>query len=55
MAAKKSSVLDLSKYVDTELRVKFLGGREVVGILKGYDALFNLVLDNSVETIRVLA
>ena len=35
----KKSVLDMSKFMDKEVRVKFMGGREVVGTLKGYDAL----------------
>jgi len=32
--------------------VKFAGGREVVGTLKGYDQLVNLVLDDCKETMR---
>ncbi|OAO17128.1 U6 snRNA-associated Sm-like protein [Blastocystis sp. ATCC 50177/Nand II] len=38
--------------MNKSLRVKFAGGREVVGILKGYDALMNLVLDDCVEYLR---
>jgi len=38
--------------MDKSVRVKFTGGREVTGVLKGYDQLVNLVLDDSVETIR---
>ena len=34
-AKKKESILDLSKYLDKEIRVKFQGGREAQGILKG--------------------
>ncbi|KAJ2960923.1 hypothetical protein NQZ79_g3774 [Umbelopsis isabellina] len=49
---KKESILDLSKYQDKEIRVKFSGGREVVGVLKGYDPLLNLVLDNTIEYIK---
>lgn len=33
-------------------RVKFAGGREVDGILKGFDKLDNLVLDDCVEYLR---
>ncbi|KAF7324353.1 U6 snRNA-associated Sm-like protein LSm7 [Mycena sanguinolenta] len=40
---------DLSKYVNERIRVKFTGGREVNGILKGYDQLLNLVLDEVEE------
>lgn len=34
-AKKKESILDLSKYLDKAIRVKFQGGREASGILKG--------------------
>jgi len=50
--AKKTSILDLSKYMDKAIRVKFSGGREVAGVLKGYDHLLNIVLDNCTEFIR---
>ncbi|CAO3701094.1 unnamed protein product [Rhizopus stolonifer] len=46
---KKESILDLSKFMEKEIRVQFNGGREVVGTLMGYDPLLNLVLDNTVE------
>ena len=52
MASKKENILDLSKYLDAGVRVKFQGGREVVGILKGFDQLVNLVLDEAVESLR---
>ncbi|KAL1890982.1 U6 snRNP-associated protein Lsm7 [Ceratocystis pirilliformis] len=47
---KRDNILDLAKYMDKPIRVKFTGGREVVGTLKGYDALMNLVLDEAKET-----
>jgi len=46
---KREAILDLAKYQDQKIRVKFTGGREVVGILKGYDQLLNLVLDEVEE------
>merc|ERR1712198_368828 len=49
---RKESILDLSKYLDKAIRVKFSGGRESSGILKGYDQLLNLVLDNTIEYLR---
>ncbi|GAM90827.1 hypothetical protein ANO11243_088720 [Dothideomycetidae sp. 11243] len=49
---KKENILDLSKYMDKEINVKFNGGREVVGVLKGYDQLMNLVLDGVKEVTR---
>lgn len=44
--------MDLSKYVEKEIRVKFQGGREVTGVLKGYDPLLNIVIDNTIEYLR---
>ncbi|GAA5918900.1 hypothetical protein JCM6882_003370 [Rhodosporidiobolus microsporus] len=49
---KREAILDLSKYVDKQIRVKFTGGREVVGVLKGYDQLLNLVMDDLEEVLR---
>ncbi|BCR86581.1 putative small nuclear ribonucleoprotein (LSM7) [Aspergillus chevalieri] len=49
---KKENILDLSKYMDKEVKVKFSGGREVSGTLKGYDQLMNLVLDEVKESMR---
>jgi len=49
---KREAILDLSKYVNERIRVKFTGGREVTGILKGYDQLLNLVLDGVQEEVQ---
>ncbi|KAK3742107.1 hypothetical protein QZH41_020262 [Actinostola sp. cb2023] len=49
---EKKSIFDISKYLDKGVRVKFQGGREASGILKGFDALLNLVLDNTTEYLR---
>ncbi|PGH28291.1 hypothetical protein AJ80_00182 [Polytolypa hystricis UAMH7299] len=49
---KKENILDLTKYMDKEVHVKFNGGREISGILKGYDQLMNLVLDDVKEVMR---
>ena len=32
---KKETIIDLAKYLDKRVRVKFSGGRESCGILKG--------------------
>lgn len=45
-------VLDLQKYLDQGVRVKLQGGREVRGVLKGFDPLVNVVLDECIEFIR---
>ncbi|KAG6861796.1 hypothetical protein C0995_011676 [Termitomyces sp. Mi166 len=49
---KREAILDLSKYANERIRVKFTGGREVKGILKGYDQLLNLVLDEVEEELQ---
>ncbi|GAB1312280.1 U6 snRNP-associated protein Lsm7 [Madurella fahalii] len=49
---KKENILDLKKYMDKRITVKFNGGREATGVLKGYDALMNLVLDEAEELLR---
>ena len=49
---KKESILDLTKYIEKPIRVKFSGGREATGVLKGFDPLLNLVLDTTTEYLR---
>lgn len=49
---KRESVIDLAPLVDKKVRVKFVGGREVTGILRGADPICNLVLDESIEYLR---
>jgi len=49
---KREAILDLSKYVNARIRVKFTGGREVTGVLKGFDQLLNLVLDEVQEEVQ---
>ncbi|SCU80202.1 LAMI_0B01178g1_1 [Lachancea mirantina] len=49
---KREAIINLGKYTDKHVRVKLMGGRLVVGVLKGYDQLMNLVLDETVEYMR---
>ncbi|TID17909.1 U6 snRNA-associated Sm-like protein LSm7 [Venturia nashicola] len=49
---KKENIIDLNRFLDKQLKVKFSGGREVVGMLKGFDQLMNLVLDDVQEVMR---
>lgn len=49
---ERETVLDLQKYLDQGVRVKLQGGREVLGVLKGFDPLVNVVLDECIEFIR---
>mmetsp|Transcript_13326 Transcript_13326/g.21832 ORF Transcript_13326/g.21832 Transcript_13326/m.21832 type:complete len:109 (+) Transcript_13326:60-386(+) len=50
--SKNQNVVDMEKYLDQRIRVKFQGGREVSGLLKGFDKLDNLVLDDCIEYLR---
>ncbi|KAK9860341.1 hypothetical protein WJX84_004441 [Apatococcus fuscideae] len=50
--ARKENALDLGKFIDKGVRVKLSGGREVQGVLKGYDQLLNLVMDETEEFLR---
>lgn len=49
---QKELALDLSGYVDKTIKAKLHGGREVSGVLKGYDQMLNLVVDETVEYLR---
>ncbi|ODQ62407.1 hypothetical protein WICANDRAFT_76577 [Wickerhamomyces anomalus NRRL Y-366-8] len=49
---KRDLILELSRFQDKRIRVKFTHGRQVTGILKGFDQLMNLVLDDVQETLR---
>ncbi|RLV82721.1 U6 snRNA-associated Sm-like protein LSm7 [Meyerozyma sp. JA9] len=48
---KREAILDLNKYKDQKIRVKFIGGRQITGVLTGFDQLMNLVLEKVEETI----
>ncbi|KAJ1339138.1 hypothetical protein BSLG_004180 [Batrachochytrium salamandrivorans] len=54
-ASTLENILDLAKYSNKKIIVQFQGGRQVAGILKGYDPLSNLVLDDAEEYIRDLS
>ncbi|VEL10932.1 unnamed protein product, partial [Protopolystoma xenopodis] len=49
---RKESIIDLTRYIDKRVRVKFSGGREASGTLKGCDNLYNMVLDCTIEHLR---
>jgi small nuclear ribonucleoprotein (snRNP)-like protein len=49
---RKESSVELQKMMDSEVLVKCIGGREFQGVLRGFDDLVNLVLDDSAEYIR---
>jgi U6 snRNA-associated Sm-like protein LSm7 len=43
---KKEAILNLKKYEDQRIYIKFQGNREVEGVLKGFDTLQNIVLED---------
>jgi small nuclear ribonucleoprotein (snRNP)-like protein len=49
---KKETIFDFSDYIDRKIHILFNGGREVVGFLKGYDQVANLIMDEVVEIYR---
>lgn len=49
---KREAILNLAKYKDSKVCVKLMGGRMVTGVLKGYDQIMNLVLDETMENLR---
>jgi len=51
MAAKQGYAADLSKYMDKRLDIRLNSNRHVAGIMKGYDAFMNIVLDSAIEII----
>lgn len=44
--------MDFSNYLNKKIKVNFTGGREAVGILKGFDQVSNLVMDDVWEIIK---
>ncbi|KAL0276774.1 UNVERIFIED_CONTAM: hypothetical protein PYX00_004273 [Menopon gallinae] len=40
---------ELKKFMDKKLSLKLNGGRQVNGILRGFDPFMNLVIDESIE------
>ena len=47
-----STPIQTIQLIDSNVRVKCLGGRELRGALRGYDELVNLVLDDCEEFLR---
>jgi U6 snRNA-associated Sm-like protein LSm7 len=44
--------MDFTHLINKQVMVNFVGGREVVGILKSFDQVSNLVLQDAVEVFR---
>ena len=52
LSFQKESIINLQIFQEKDVRIKFIGGREIQGTLKGYDTSLNIVLDNCVEFLR---
>ena len=48
---KKSNIYDLAFYINKKVSIIFAGGRKIKGILKSYDTLENMILDNVEEAL----
>lgn len=45
----KDSIIEFTYLIDKEVIVKFVGGRDVEGVLKGFDRVGNLIIENAIE------
>ena len=41
-----------SRFMDKRLSIKLNGGRNIQGVLRGFDPFMNLVVDDSVEVLK---
>ena len=49
---QRESLIKLQSWVDKEIRVRFSGGRQITGVLRGYDNSNNMIVDDTVEYVR---
>lgn len=49
---KKETIMDFTNYLSKKIVVIFSGGREIIGVLKGFDQVSNLVMDDVEEIIK---
>ena len=49
---KKETIMDFKNYFNKKVVVGFSGGREIIGVLKGYDQVSNLVMDDVWEIFK---
>lgn len=45
--SKEELAFDIGKYLGKKVQIGFLGGVEVVGVVRAYDPLFNVVLEKA--------
>ena len=48
---KSKTIFNLESYKDKMLSIKFNRGRKIKGLLKSYDALQNLILEDVIEEV----
>ena len=46
---KKTNIYDLNSFLNKKISIIFSGGRKIKGILKSYDTLENMILDDVEE------
>ena len=51
-AYNKPAVIDMERLMEQKIRVKCNGGRELVGTLKSFDHIPNIILDDCIEHLR---
>ena len=44
--------MDFSHLLDKKVLINFVGGRELFGVLKGYDQVSNLIIEDGIEIFR---
>mmetsp|Transcript_1754 Transcript_1754/g.2701 ORF Transcript_1754/g.2701 Transcript_1754/m.2701 type:complete len:84 (+) Transcript_1754:161-412(+) len=49
MAPSHQKGPDLKRYMDKKMRLSLNGNRKIVGVLRGYDAFLNVVLEETIE------
>lgn len=48
----KETIMDYSNYIDKKIVINFTGGREIIGVLQGFDQVSNIVLDKAEEIMK---
>lgn len=48
----RDPIIQLQPFINQKLLINFLGGRVVEGVLKGFDHVNNLVINEAVEHLR---
>jgi U6 snRNA-associated Sm-like protein LSm7 len=48
----RESIIKLQSWVNLDIKVRFSGGRQITGVLKGFDTANNMIVDDTIEYIR---